>query len=167
MKLLLTICLLLWASVSSFAQLKWERFTAYDNSFSILFPDPPQRKTTKDKKAGIKQQLYMTGLLKDKYYFIAGTTDHKDTTSINDTTVLKANRENFCKTAKLQLIQCKDINYLNKYKGIEFTCKNEKTFFKCNVYVINKRIYMLVAGADQSCTEIEKFLSSFKLLKKD
>ena len=78
---------------------------------------------------------------------------------------IAANRDNFVKGINAKVTSETQIK-LGSHPGIEFFAESDSVLFRCRVYMVGTRPFMLVAGTyrgEENSANVNRFLSSFKL----
>ena len=161
--------LLLAAAAAAGAQTpgEWIKFTPPESYFSILLPAQPTAdvKTARDEKVGPYTVHLFLAKANDEIYLV-GWVDYAAEVNLNVQGELEANRDNFVKTMKANLLGTTPIK-LGAHPGIEFKAELPgRGNVVSRVYVVGRRPFQLIAitpvGRD-TFANVERFFSSFKI----
>jgi hypothetical protein len=140
---------------------QWQKFTAPDNSCSLLFPVTPtkqQQSTSADK---IVTDMWLAQESDDLY--MLGITDYP--VELNEKLELDLGRDKFLKAVNAKLISESETT-LQSYHGREFIGASTDYTFRSRVFLIKRRVYQTVIAqptANLNAKTADKFLSSFTL----
>jgi len=167
MRKLFPACLLLLACVAAAgqAQAPWQKFTSEEGRFSVLMPGKPSpEKETKQSPHG-PYTTYLFSARGDAQVFLVGWVDYAPTFRFDVQKEIEANRDNFVKAVKGNLVGTTPIK-LGTHPGVEFTAETEQVVYRSRVYVVGRRPYQLVAarvkGTDEP-SDVNRFFSSFEI----
>jgi hypothetical protein len=157
---------------------EWVKFSSSEGNFLVLLPIEP---TFKAEKSEMNPRNARTGeLLAEKVRYtsnmfasqgvgetyLVGWVDYQPGFTFDIDGELKANRDSFVKALNARLLTEKKIT-LGGNPGLEFSAKNDTTFFQSRVYIFGKRPYMLIAiSTKPDFPNAYKFFSSFSFTKK-
>ncbi len=147
----------------------WLKFTSEEGRFSVLMPGPDAPKDMAETRTDPKVGSYTVHLFAkkaEKGFFMAGWVDYAPSFNFGVQAELAANRDNFIKSAKANLLGTTRIR-LGAHPGIEFKAEIPgRADIVSRVYIVGRRPYQLItvapAGRDASANRA-RFFSSFRV----
>ena len=166
-KFLAALFLLSIAALSAAAQppAGWVKFSPEGSPFSVLLPGEPKKDTqTAQSPHGPYTTHLYTSVSPDREIYLVGWVDYSPNFKFGVQAELEANRDNFVKSAKANLLGTTPIK-LGAHPGIEFKAEMPgRANVVSRVYIVGRRPYQLIAltpiGHDSSAN-VERFFSSF------
>ena len=155
------------------AQPKWEQFSSPEGGFTVLMPAKPtqQTKTTEGEVLSLEDHRFTASLEQGKVTYSVSYTDFPDEVSkLPSNVILDSIGSHFTNDSKLKGLNQQDIK-LGEYSGKEFKFESSgETLVKHRVYLVKQRLYQIVteipkARESELSKDVEKFMSSFQLLK--
>lgn len=143
----------------------WFKFTSTEARFSLLVPvKPEETRETKDSPYGpYTIRMFISKMPGEVYIF--GWVDYDPKFKFGVQAELEANRDNFVKGIKAELLSTTRIS-IDGHPGIEFTAESSQGFFISRVYVIGRRpvqmIHAIVGGRGPNANST-RYLSSFTI----
>ena len=155
------------------AQLKWEQFSSPEGGFTVLMPIKPTQKSqkTEGETLSLEDHRFTASVEEGKVTYTVSYTDFPDELSqLPPNVILDSISSRFTNNKKLKSLNQQDIS-LGEYSGKEFKFESpDETIVKQRVFLVKKRLYQLVTEIPKTresglSSDVEKFLSSFQLLK--
>lgn len=144
----------------------WVRFRNEPGRFSVLVPELPTAETPQTTQS--EHGPYTTHLFiarTPSNIFLIGWVDYDPSFKFNRQQELEANRDNFVKGVKAQLMDSRAIT-IDGFQAIEFIAETADRRFKSRVYLVGRRPYQIVIaslkGEDDSVS-VNRFFNSFKV----
>jgi hypothetical protein len=154
------------------SQSQWQPFSDRQGGFTVLMPGTPaSKKQTHNSPLGaIDIYSFTTSLDEGNVTYLVTYSDFPSAVvDLPPELLLDSIRSGFAADRKIKLLNQQDIS-LGSYPGKEFKLEvSEKVAITHRAYLVKQRLYQVVAqtpvekGSTLSA-DIEKFLSSFKLL---
>ncbi len=150
-----------------------ERYQALQDSFVIAFPTEPTRSVNSIPVQG-EQEIEMVDYtcVKSSYVYmvsISPQTSEKITTNEDIISLLSDTRDSFCSDLEINITEEKEVR-LGEYRGIFFKANSAKYYAAVSNFLINGFLYQITIlgnGKEISQENIESFINSFELTKKE
>lgn len=144
----------------------WVGFTSEAGRFSVLVPEKLDEKpaTTTQSEHGLYTTHLFIGRDATSVYLIAWV-DYAPEFNFNRQAELEANRDNFIKGIKGQLVTTRTTT-IDGYSVVEFVAETTDRTFKSRVYLVGRRPYQIVIGSPKGqddSVNVNRFFNSFKI----
>ncbi|HAA31592.1 MAG TPA: hypothetical protein DCE56_32690 [Cyanobacteria bacterium UBA8553] len=154
------------------AQAKWEQVSSTEGGFTVLMPIKPAQKTqtTEGAALSLEDHRFIASLEEGKVTYIVSYTNFPEELSqLPPNVILDSISSRFTNDKKLKSLNQQDIT-LGQYSGKEFKFETpEGTLVKQRFFLVKQRLYQVITEIPKAresalSSDVEKFMSSFKLL---
>ena len=163
----ITLALILFAScVCGQSKYDWQKFTAADDSFSVLMPPKPKVNNRTDKSGKGKATIYSA--ISTDGLFDFGIEEITFDYDMDVYDRIEALRKNLLVRLDANLVSQEDIE-VKGYQGTNMVLITEYRSIKGRILVSGRKAFMVLMGApsfsETNEEQVDKFFSSFEILK--